>query len=464
MSNFRPKTVLLTIVTAGLLSWQGISLAQESQETYELRDNRQANDTVSVKVTVATQGVVEGAKLKDEEKVEMTVRGQLSYQEKLITAGADQVAIRNYDAASAQMVVGKHAETSTLDPQRNVVLASTQTGARLYSPVAPLTRQEFDLLNAPACSLAAYGLLPSQPVSVGSVWRPTADQLAAVLRVEHVGVNQAQMKLVDVSRGLARMQLTGSVKGSVDGASTDMLISGDIRFDLRWKHLTWVQLTIQENRSEGPISVPYVARADVRMLIAPVEGDSTVAKVPAAIAKQNANQSELLRYTSESIGFELLHNKDWHVTGEQGRRATLRLINRDKVVAQCNISRMNSMPTGKQLSLEEFQADIRKALGEQFAEFESAKKTPSNGGGQTLRVAARGIVAKIPIRWIYYHVTDAAGERAAYVFTLADELTEKFAGRDQLLVDSIQFAAGQQPTNEGATESVETAAKPQARR
>jgi hypothetical protein len=285
--------------------------------------------------------------------------------------------------------------------------------------------------------------------------------LAAVLRLEHVGVNQAQMKLVEVARGLARMQLTGSVKGSVDGATTNMLVTGDIRYDLRWKHLTWVQLSIQENRGEGPISIPYVARADVRMLIAPIEGDSDISAVPPAIARENPNQSEMLRYASESIGFELLHNSNWHLTGEQGRRATFRLIDKDKIVAQCNISRLTTMPTGKQLSLEEFQGDIRKALGEQFGEFESAKKTPSKAGGQTLRVSARGLVSEIPIRWIYYHVTDANGERAAYVFTLSDDLTEKFAGRDQLMVDSVQFVAMQTPSEQPAAE---TAATPPSRR
>jgi hypothetical protein len=458
MSNFRQKTVLFAVVTAGLLSWQGISTAQEM---HDLRDSRTANDMVAVQVTVATQGIVEGAKLKDEKKVEMSVRGQLAYHEKLVTTGADQVAVRNYSKATAQMVVGQHAETNSLDAQRNVVVASTRDNARIYSPVAPLTRQEFDLLNAPACSLAAYGLLPTKPVAIGSTWRPTSDQLAAVLRLEHVGVNQAQMKLVEVARGLARMQLTGSVKGSVDGATTNMLVTGDIRYDLRWKHLTWVQLSIQENRGEGPISIPYVARADVRMLIAPIEGDSDISAVPPAIARENPNQSEMLRYASESIGFELLHNSNWHLTGEQGRRATFRLIDKDKIVAQCNISRLTTMPTGKQLSLEEFQGDIRKALGEQFGEFESAKKTPSKAGGQTLRVSARGLVSEIPIRWIYYHVTDANGERAAYVFTLSDDLTEKFAGRDQLMVDSVQFVAMQTPSEQPAAE---TAATPPSRR
>ncbi len=460
MSNFRQKFFRRLIVTAGLLLWQG---SLSAQETYDLRDQRHADDVVGVKVTVATQGVVQGATIegKEDQKVEMSVRGQLAYDERLVTTGQQNISIRNYTTATAQMVVGKLAETSALDAQRNVVIATDGEGARVFSPISPLTRQEYDLLNAPACSLSAYGLLPSKPVSVGSQWQPSSAQLADVLRLDHVGVNGAQVQLVDVARGLARMKLTGTIKGSVDGATTDMVLSGDIRFDLRWKHVTWIQLKIQEERGEGPVSVPYSARADVRMLIAPVEGTSPVAEVPASIAKQGTGQNEILRYASDLAGFEVLHNKDWHVTAEQARRATLRLIDKDKVVAQCNISRLPRLPTGRQLALEEFQADIRKALGEQFGEFESAKKSPGPDGVQILRVAARGIVSKVPIRWIYYHVGDAQGQRAAYVFTLSDELSETFAGRDQLLVDSIRFAESPEPTT---VDTPGTASAPQTRR
>jgi hypothetical protein len=459
MSNFRQKTCPMLMVTASLLILPRILAADE---TYQLVDNRQPDDIVQVKVTVATQGVVQGASLRDkkDQKVEMSVRGQLAYAERLLTAGPEQTTVRSYSTASAQMVVGEHAETNALNPQRNVIVATQDQTARLWSPVAPLTRQEFDLLNAPACSLAVYGLLPRQPVAIGATWRPAADKLAGVLRLDHVGVNQTQMKLVDVARGLARIQLTGSIKGSVDGATTEMLLTGDVRYDLRWNHVTWLQLNIQENREEGPISVPYVARADVRMLISPIQGESEVGQIPASIATERKNRSDTLRYASAVAGLEVLHNNAWHVTAEDGRRATLRLIDKSKVVAQCNISRLPNLPAGKQLALEEFQADIRKALGDQFGEFESAKKSPGPDGLHTLRVAARGIVTGIPIRWIYYHVADSRGRRAAYVFTLSDEMTEKFAARDQLLVDSIRFAE----TGETSVPPVETANAPQTQR
>lgn len=447
------------MVAASFLIFPGILAAQE---TYQLVDNRRPEDTVQVKVTVATQGVVQGASLHDKkgQKVEMSVRAQLAYEERALTTGVEQTTVRRYSAASAQMVVGEHAETNALDPQRNVIVATLDQTARLSSPVAPLTRQEFDLLNAPACSLAVYGLLPNEPVAIGATWRPAADKLAGVLRLDHVGVNQTQMKLVDVARGLARMQLTGSIKGSVDGATTEMLLTGDVRYDLRWNHVTWLQLNIQENREEGPISVPYVVRADVRMLISPIAGESKVGQIPASIATGQKNRFDTLRYASESAGLEVLHHNAWHVTAEDGRRATLRLIDKSKVVAQCNISRLPNLPAGKQLALEEFRGDIRKALGDQFGEFESAKKLPGPDGVQTLRVAARGIVAGIRIRWIYYHVSDSSGRRAAYVFTLSDEMTQKFAARDQLMVDSIRFAE----IGETSPSAVETANVPQTQR
>lgn len=440
MKNSPHDHRFLATVTAGLLILAG-QLAHA--ETYDLRDLRQPDDEVTVKITVATQGAVQGATMKagDEEQVDLTVRSQLAYEERLIATAPTLRSLRQYETAQSQIVIGQHAETNQLDPSRNVIVANTKGNAHLYSPVGALSRQELDVLKVPTCSLACYGLLPGKPVSLGQSWRPSVEALTNVLRLDHVGVNKTAVKLVDVARGLARMQITGTLKGIADGATTDIQLSGDIRYDLRWKHLTWVQLTIQERRDVGPVSVPYVARADVRMLVSPLEGESRLSAIPQEIAQQDAPQAAHLRFASETAGLEILHDRHWHLTEERPQRATFRLIENGKVIAQCNLSRLPALPNGKQLALEEFQSDIQQALGDQFAEFESATKNVRNDGQPALRVTARGIIEGVPIRWIYYHVSNPSGQRAAYVFTLADELQEKFAQRDRLLVDSIRFTA-----------------------
>jgi hypothetical protein len=107
------------------------------------------------------------------------------------------------------------------------------------------------------------------------------------------------------------------------------------------------------------------------------------------------------------------------------------------VIAQCNIIRLKDLPAGKQLGLEEFQADVQKALGEQFVEFESAGRKQRKDGYDVIRVSAAGIVSKIPVRWIYYHITSPEGKRANIVFVLDRENLGKLGSDDVIAASSL---------------------------
>ena len=48
----------------------------------------------------------------------------------------------------------------------------------------------------------------------------------------------------------------------------------------------------------------------------------------------------------------------------------LRFVDSGDLLAQCNISDLTPLPTGKQVGLEAFQQDVRRAIGERFEQFE----------------------------------------------------------------------------------------------
>jgi hypothetical protein len=151
-----------------------------------------------------------------------------------------------------------------------------------------------------------------------------------------------------------------------------------------------------------------------------------------------AEGNRLLSFQSAS-GFELIHSRNWRVMVDRHDVTILRLIERGDLLAQCNASVLPDVKAGQQLTLESFQTDVQRALGESFGQVEEASQQMTEDGVRVLRAVVSGIVSEIPIQWTYYHLSNAKGQQAAIVFTLEAKLVEQFAGQDQTLVSSFQF-------------------------
>ena len=121
-----------------------------------------------------------------------------------------------------------------------------------------------------------------------------------------------------------------------------------------------------------------------------------------------------------------------------------RLIENNQSIAQCNISQLPKLDPGTQLTAEGLEADVRAALKERFSEVIGATEQLTASGLRLLRMEVAGSQEKIPIHWIYAHLSDDSGRRLALVFTLAAEHAERFAGNDMQILDSLEFTT--QPT------------------
>jgi hypothetical protein len=98
------------------------------------------------------------------------------------------------------------------------------------------------------------------------------------------------------------------------------------------------------------------------------------------------------------------------------------------------------------MSLEEFQADIQRALGQSFGQFLEATQNTRDDGRRVLRVVVSGTASEVSIQWVYYHLSDATGRRAALAFTLEGKLVERFAENDRTLADTFEFLRRPEPT------------------
>ena len=199
------------------------------------------------------------------------------------------------------------------------------------------------------------------------------------------------------------------------------------------------------------------------MLVEPLAPEKVAsADLPSQVAIATPNDL-LVRMVSKDAGIELSHSRDWLHVEERQRQVTLRWADDDKARAQCSIARLKDANAKSSVKLGEFQADIQKALGTQFGGFERAKEIDRGDGYKVLRVAVRGAVSEVPIRWVYYHVTSPEGYQVSLTFTVGadEERGAELAEHERQFVASLRLgpALDSKPTEPISPSAVKEQAK-----
>jgi hypothetical protein len=117
---------------------------------------------------------------------------------------------------------------------------------------------------------------------------------------------------------------------------------------------------------------------------------------------------------------------------------------------QCNVSSLPSREPEKLVSLEEFQDDVRLALGKAFGEFIEAGQSANEANYRVFRVVVHGTSSDIAMRWIYYLVADPQGRQVALTFTIEQAILDRFADADKAMVNSLRFGEPQEKQQRGA--------------
>ena len=92
------------------------------------------------------------------------------------------------------------------------------------------------------------------------------------------------------------------------------------------------------------------------------------------------------------------------------------------------------------ISLEDFQEDVHRALDKNFGEFVEADQLSNDAKYRIYRVVVHGTVSDIAMRWIYYLVADPKGRQAALTFAIEQEHVDRFADADKPLVQSLRLS------------------------
>ncbi len=434
----------LFLLTAALTATLG-----EAAETVELTPRIAVGDTskVSVRLEVGGHNLVRtdsGKGTAAEQKLPMSVSAKLDYVEQRRTDRTKDTplfAVRYYDEADAVLKVDHSGLTPRLaDDRRLIALENAESRSALYSPDGPLTRQQLDLIDVIGNSFFIERLLPTRPVADGDTWEHGAHVMGPFLALDSVAVCEVKSVLDEHNASFAKIRLAGVVHGMSDGAATEMDIRALYLFDRRQRRITRMNLAVRENRSIGAATPGVEAVAKVQITISPVKSsprltNEAIAKVTAA---RRAPTRDVL-YEAPTLGFRVLHDRQWFITSEQRESVTLRRVEGGDLVAQCTLTGLPPKSAGRQATLEQFQKDVTYSLGKSFGELVSSRQWQNPAGHYCFELVARGMVEEVPVEWHYYLVAPESGHRVSAAVTIEKPMVDRAQGADRVLVESLEL-------------------------
>jgi len=432
-----PTLRALACLALVALSFPAVQAAETMNLTADLRPDQLSKVTFQMEV---------GGKLKmvrDSQVKEspMKVEGKAVFHERLLSPGSAARSVRKYDSAEGTLTIEKNKLTPALtEPHRLIVASVGKDTQTLFCPTGLLTRDELDLIDVPCSTLIVNRLLPGKEVKLGDTWRHQPEDLALLLGLDAVSQADVESVLSQLKDGEAEMALAGTVAGAVGGVSTDIELKAKYRFNEPAGRIDWVAMLIKEKRSVGHAAPGVDVVAKLQLQIQPLAksedlDDAALAGVPLEVAPELTH----LAYASPSGELSLAVNRGWQVVNEDGQVAVFRLVERGDMIAQCNVTRLPAVTAGNKLTLPEFQADVRKVLGDNFRQFTEAVELTSGSDYHVLRTVAHGVVSDVPIEWRYYHITDRSGRRAALAFTISQQLADRFGDNDRELALGLRL-------------------------
>ncbi len=441
------NSALLTrlVVLSATLLGATLLRADEPAATYLLESGRQPGQLDRVVIVLEIAGDRLDPAGEHVTRVALSGSGNLSYDEKTLEAAATcdghSRSVRYYDDARAVIKVGDKGDKQSLATARRLIAVDVDAGkSTLFSPRGMLTSDELDLIDISASTLLLESLLPPKPTAVGQKWRPADKALAMILQLDEVRRNQVDGVLKEVTPGVARIELSGSLSGSVHGVPCQLEIKAKCRFDRKTNRIDWVAMLIDDKREPSGVVQGLDAVATWKIRISPKS--ESLWLTPRALADAPlAPSAELCRLLCQpaEAAWQLPHDRCWFLVEEHRDSVALRMMAGGANVAQCNVSSLAKVAVERLPTLEQFQGEVRQALGKSFSQFVEAGQLASQADYRIYRVVVKGEISDLPIQWHYYLVADKHGRQAALAFTVKEQNLEAFDKAGERLVRALRF-------------------------
>ena len=358
------------------------------------------------------------------------------------TPGPPSGFIRHFQEAVATTTIHQTQHQLRLRPCPNGIIAVPSGNAEvLFAHDMLLSREELDLLQFPVASSRIDMLLPDfaeKPEETG-VYQLDPDLLCSAFQLSQISSSEVTGEIQSRTDEILKMQFKGGLTGKSSQTNTELEMIGNLNFDVRLGTCTWLALGLREQRDISLAEPGFDLAATLTIQKTPLSAARPLPETLPSRLEDIAPNKLFLEQQSQNLHFKLHTDRSWYMITDAPGLCTMRLIEGDQAIAQCDFRSPPRLAPGQIYSVEDFQADISQKLGEQLDSLGEIDVTNGELGNQILRIEALGQAQQIPIRWIFIHFSDGSGRRLTATFTMESGLSERFADADLQTTSSLRF-------------------------
>lgn len=356
---------------------------------------------------------------------------------------SDEQTIRFFESASGKIKLEKGMTNPSLDASNRLIVARLKANpggvVEMASMVGVLEQAELELILNPADPMTLAAVFNKTDVKEGDQWNPSTFALAKMLRVHQIKESNVKLLLKKVDADSARIYIMGSVLADVFDVTTRMEISGIAIIDQQSHTLSSIKLDIRETRAPGQIAPGFEGKTKIDIRITDA---STTQLSNSALAKHTKNQKirQRIKWQSKSGNFTVNFDPRWKMIATEDDAAILRYIEKDELLAQCNIVQLPSRPADKPLTLNVYKKEVAKVLADdKHASLISAASVPTLTGDSALRIVVGGKEDGLDVNWFYYLVSSDDGRQVTFVFTMAKSVSQRVTPIATQLINEFEF-------------------------
>ena len=384
------RPIILLLLSATLAP------AQEAVRLSETFDPA-APYRVELKVTMSGRLTLPTKKDQPAEAVAVGGNSTLTYDERPLIADepkTDKV-VRAYRGIDFKRTIGDKDQTASIREgvRRMVVLRSEKGKKAPFSPDGPLLWSEIDVVKHDIFTpVLVAGLLPKDEVKPGAKWTASAAAIAELTDLETIDEGGIAVEFASVvmlnDRKLAKLAITGTVRGTNEDGPTRQKLDGTAYFDIEAKRLTYLKLNgVHEMLGSDGKAIGRIDGTFTMTRTASKEFDDiSDAKLAGKELKPTAENS-LLLYDNAELGLKFLYPRRWRVGGVQGRQVTLDEPRGGGILL--TVESTDRLPT-----VEKYQDEVKAFLAKQQAKI-APMAAPVRTADKPIRIDRFGIDAEL---------------------------------------------------------------------
>ena len=432
-------------------------LADEVPSEVVLKESRGTDRATVVRIELKADGLFRPglppeamtAEAKMPKPLDIDIQTRMIFRERLVktpeAGGAGPLKAVRLVSQAASAINGEiRPAVRELRPELSLLIAEraeSDGAVTVVSPSGSLTRDELELVQGLGDPLCFDALLPEGPVARGAKWAVRKSASMAISGYDAIKSSKVEAELETITDDQARIGIRGEIQGEVLGGAGTVTCEGFATFDRRAGLIDRIELKRKETREVGPIE----AGLDLKSTLA-------IARRPTAIPKDLSDDvlkgtsldltpaRKLLQLIAYDGRYDLLHDRTWHTYWDDPKLIVLKRFQRGVVTVQCNFSDGPPAGAGKHQDVEEFRADVRRALKGRFGQFLGAGEIAGDAGdGFRYKIGVQGREGDVGLLWYYYLIASPRGDQLLATFTMLENEARDFAEDDVALIGSLQW-------------------------